>query len=118
MAAEQLSRLRLGAISTALLALLSGAIWGRQGAIATGCFGAVATGVQLVAAQVMARQGGPVGVDRLKVYIIGVLLRLVGVAVMGGAIALDRNRFPAGPTAMGYVGAILPLLYLETRLTR
>ena len=118
MASDQAARLRLGVLVTVVVAGAAALIWGGRGAAAAGSFGVLATAIQLTAARLMARQGGPVGVDHLKVYLVGVFLRLAGVALVGVAIALDRERFPPGPTAMGYVGTILPLLYLETRLTR
>lgn len=66
----------------------------------------------------MARTGYPAGPDHLKVYVIGVLLRLVGVLMFAIAVTMDPGHFPALPSALGYLGTVLPLLYLETQLTR
>jgi hypothetical protein len=33
-------------------------------------------------------------------------------------VGLDRERFPPIPTALGYLGMILPMLYMETRRQR
>ena len=94
------------------------AIWGRAGMMAAAVFGVVATVVQLVAAQLMARTGQPAALDHLTVYVIGVFLRLLGVVLFGVAVSLDRVAFPPWPSALGYLGTILPLLYLETKLGR
>ena len=94
------------------------AIWGRTGMTAAASFGALATIVQLVAAQLMARTGQPAALDHMTVYVIGVFLRLLGVVLLGVAVSLDRATFPPWPSALGYLGTILPLLYLETKLGR
>lgn len=92
--------------------------WGRAAAVAAMSFGVIATVVQLVAAQLMARTGKPAALDHLTVYAIGVFLRLLGVVVLGVAVSLDRLTYPPIPSALGYLGTILPLLYLETKLGR
>jgi len=74
--------------------------------------------LQLLAAQLMARTGKPAALDHLTVYVIGVFLRLLGVVLFGVAVALDRATFAPWPSALGYLGTILPLLYLETKLGR
>ena len=50
------------------------------------------------------------------VYGIGVVLRMLGVLIIAVLVMRDPERFPVLPTALGYLGVILPLLYLETRL--
>ncbi len=79
-------------------------------------FGVLATGIQLFAARIARRLGVPATPDRLRVYAIGLVLRVGGVAVMGMAMTIDRVTFPPGPVALGYLGTLLPLLWLETRL--
>jgi hypothetical protein len=94
------------------------AIWGPRAVIGAAAFAAVATAVQLLAAQLMARTGKPAALDHLTVYVIGVFLRLLGVVMFGVAVALDRATFAPWPSALAYLGTILPLLYLETKLGR
>ncbi len=115
---DQFRRLQWGVVVTIGVAGLALLIWGRAGMIAAATFGGVATGLQLLAARAMARTGIPAELDHLKVYAIGVVLRMSGVAVLGLAVALDRSAFPPLPSSLGYLGTILPLLYLETRLGR
>ena len=115
---EQRRRLAWGAVCTLVVSGLALAIWGPGAVIGAATFGAVATGLQLLAAQLMARTGKPAALDHLTVYVIGVFLRLLGVVLFGVAVALDRGTFRPWPTALGYLGTILPLLYLETKLGR
>jgi hypothetical protein len=117
-AADQLRRLQWGAIATLVVAASAAAIWGRAGAIGAAASGGVATALQLIAARAMERTGIPAALDHLAVYGMGVVLRMSGVLLLGMAIGLDRTAFPPVPSAVGYLGTILPLLYLETRLGR
>lgn len=115
---EQRRRLLWGAVCTLVVSGVAVAIWGRGALVGAASFGAVATALQLVAAQLMARTGKPAALDHLTVYVIGVFLRLLGVVLFGVAVALDRATFAPWPSALGYLGTILPLLYLETKLGR
>lgn len=115
---KQRRRLFWGAVCTLGVGALAFVVWGRVGMIAAASFGALATAIQLLAAQMMARTGKPAALDHMTVYVIGVFLRLLGVILFGVAVALDRPVFPPWPTAFGYLGTILPLLYLETKLGR
>lgn len=113
---DQARRLDWGAACTVAATALAVLIWGRGALIGPAAFGVVATALQLLAARAMAETGTPATLDHLKVYVIGVVLRLSGVALLGVAVALDRSTFPPLPSALGYLGTVLPLLYLETRL--
>ncbi len=115
---EQRRRLAWGAVCTLAVGAAALGIWGRTGMGAAAAFGALATAIQLVAAQLMAGTGKPAALDHLTVYVIGVFLRLLGVVLLGVAVSLDRTAFPPWPSALGYLATILPLLYLETKLGR
>lgn len=115
---DQARRLGWGAACTVAATALALLIWGRSALIGAAAFGAVATALQLLAARAMARTGIPAAPDHLKVYAIGVVLRMSGVALLGVAVSLDRATFLPLPCALGYLGTVLPLLYLETRLAR
>jgi hypothetical protein len=116
--AEQRHRLIWGAVCTLVTSVVAVAVWGRGAVVGAATFGATATGVQLLAAQLMARTGKPAALDHLTVYVIGVFLRLLGVVMLGVAVSVNRLAFPPLPSALGYLGTILPLLYLETKLGR
>jgi len=109
-------RLVWGAVCTAIMTAAAAIIWGREAVVGAATFGLVATGLQMLAARVMARTGIPAALDHLKVYAAGMLLRLAGVALLGVAVSLNRETFPPLASALGYLGTVLPLLYLETRL--
>ncbi len=101
---------------TAAIAGLAWLLWGQAAVTAAVVFGGLATVIQLFAARLVRRLGVRATPDRLRVYAIGMVLRIGGVAVMGVAMTIDRVTFPPGPAALGYLGTLLPLLWLETRL--
>jgi len=113
---HQLWRLGVGLTAMAAMTGLAWAIWGPAGVTAAMVFGLVATTIQMVAARIAERLGEPATPDRLRVYAIGMVLRIGGVAVLGAAVTMNRATFPPGPAALGYLGTLLPLMWLETRL--
>lgn len=108
-------RLLVGGISTIVVTALAGLLAGMQGAVGAAAAGVVAIGVSLLAVRLIRRTGRAATIDRLNVYGIGVVLRMLGVLIIGVLMSLDQTTFPALPTALGYLGVILPLLYMETR---
>lgn len=107
-----------GAVCAVPVAGIAAIVWGRTGFRAAAIMGAMAAGLQLLAARAMAKTGESPTPEHPKVYGIGVMLRLSGVVVLGVAVSLDRELFPPLASATGYLGTVLPLLYLETRLAR
>lgn len=93
-------------------------VWGRVALVPGVVFGGLATGMQWVAwravhpvlegpfARVMSR------------WAIGMGLRLGGVVAFVVAVMVDRELFPPLPTAFGYLGVVVPLLFMETRWLR
>jgi hypothetical protein len=117
-AGEQLRRAVWGLVATVAMTAIATRVWGRSATVAAATFGGVATIVQLLAARMMAKSGTPAAVDHLKVYGTGVIFRLLGVVIFALAVSVDRATFPPLASATGYLGTVLPLLYLETRLHR
>ncbi len=115
---DQGRRLVWGALATTGVVALSGLLWGLAGAKAALLFGVVATVIQLLADRLARQVGVPATIDRLRVYAIGVVLRFGGVALIAVAAFLGGERFSFQGAALGYLGVMLPLLYLETRLAR
>ena len=111
---KQAERLRWGSATALVMALGALAIWDQVAATAALFLGLVATVMQLLAGW----RSRDVGIDQLRVYVVGVVLRFAGVLVLGVMVTLDPQRFPALPSAMGYLGTVLTLMYRETRLTR
>jgi hypothetical protein len=54
----------------------------------------------------------------LKRWGLGMLLRGLGVVLVAVAVTLDQAHFPPLPTAFGFLGVLVPLLFLEVRLVR
>ena len=113
---KQLRRLQLGVAATAAITTLVWLLWSRTVVTAALVFGLAATTIQMVAARIASRLGKPATPDQLRVYVIGMALRVLGVAALGLAVTLDRATFPPGAAALGYLGTLLPLMWLETRL--
>lgn len=106
-----------GAGLTILGAGISAALWGAAGAAAAAVFGAVATAIQVVAHRLAKgstnpRSPFPAG------WLWGTGLRLLGVVAIAVAVVANRQLFPPLPTALGYLGVLIPLLVLELRATR
>jgi hypothetical protein len=57
-------------------------------------------------------------VGLLKRWGMGMLLRILGVALVAAAITIDSVLFPPLPTAFAFLGVLVPLLFLELRLIR
>lgn len=112
--------LAIGAVLTVALALVGQVVWGHTVWVAIASFGVLAVLVQMVAEALV----GP-AIKRdlpfaavLKRWGIGMTLRFVGIVVLAGAAVANPKLFPPLPAAMGYLGVLLPLLIVETRLLR
>ncbi len=104
----------LTALVTALLAR-----WLGDGALVPAAvFGFIATGIQAVAHRLAL-----VGLDQPRMvfpkgWLYGMGLRLAGVVLVAVAVVAKRSVFPPLPTAFGFLGVLVPLLFLELRATR
>lgn len=109
----------LGLGLTVVIALLFGALSGRQAMVAAAAFGGMATAIQIVA---MALAGPKIGQadfrGLLARWAVGTGLRLVGVVAVAVAVVVNRERFPPLPTALGYLAVLVPLLFFEVRRFR
>jgi len=110
--------LGIGGLLTLVVTGALALIWG-PGAVRPGIiFGLLATGLQAAATAVLepARQAP---FDHLIArWGLGVGFRLGGVLLVALAVLLDRGRFPPLPTAFGFLGVMVPLLFLELRRWR
>ena len=92
--------------------------YGRPALIPAIAFGSLATLIQVLADRFVARRlSAPVG-EFGRGYAAGMGLRLVGIVVMTVAIAAAPALFPPLPTALGFLGVLVPLLFMEMRLAR
>lgn len=99
---------------TAVLVL----VWGRSALLPGVAFGLLATAVQMASAALVK----PAAHRELRVLLrrwgIGMALRLGGVVAFALAAGLRRDLFPPLPTAFGYLGVVVPLLFTEIRFLR
>ena len=103
---------------TALVTVVLGFSWGR-GAILPGLvFGALATAIEMMALARLRRTWHERGTGPLKGFAEGMGLRLAGVAVLAAAIVMNRSVFAPLPSSLGFVGVLIPLLFLEVRWVR
>jgi hypothetical protein len=108
-------------VGIALTALMTGLLymgWGREALLPALVFGLVATGIQVAAVGLVRPVFGGETVRLLKRWGLGMLLRVLGVALVAVAVTLDQHHFPPLPTALGFLGVLVPLLFLEIRLVR
>ncbi|HSE43862.1 MAG TPA: hypothetical protein VLA89_00885 [Gemmatimonadales bacterium] len=103
---------------TALVTVVLALYWGR-GAILPGlAFGALATAIEVMALARLRHTWDEPGTGPLKGFAEGMGLRLAGVAVLATAMVIDRTVFPPLPSALGFLGVLVPLLFLEVRWVR
>ncbi len=103
---------------TALWVGVAWLAWGRGAVPAVGALGLLATAIQVLAVRWLRPAVGAQFAILLQRWGMGVGLRLAGLVAFAALVALDRERFPPVPSALGYVGVLLPLLFMETRLLR
>lgn len=93
-------------------------IWGPGALVAVWVFGLMATAIQLAAvAWLEPALGAPFPV-LLKRWGVGMGLRFLAVVAFAALVAADAERFPPLPSALGLVGVLIPLLFMEIRLLK
>jgi hypothetical protein len=82
-------------------------------------FGLLATTIQYAAGRISAKlpKDGDFATF-VKGYAGGMGLRVLGVVILAVVCSLWPAQFPALGAAVGYLGVLIPLLFLETRATR
>jgi hypothetical protein len=106
--------LALTAVVTAIIVLA----FGREALIPGLVFGGLATVIQMVAVSlVRPAVDGPLK-SLMKRWGIGMGLRLLGVILFLVAVLVSRDIFPPLPTAIAYLGVLVPLLFTEIRLIK
>jgi hypothetical protein len=110
-----------GLSGVVLTALVTGALvvaWGREALLPGVAFGVLATAIQVISAALVR----PAARGELKLLIrrwaMGTGLRLAGIAAFGAAVWARRDLFPPLPAAFGYLGVLIPLLFMETRFLK
>lgn len=93
-------------------------MWGPAAILPGTIFGLLATLLQVIAVRALKRGFGGSHTEFAKGFVIGTALRFAGVVLVLVAVLLDRGRFAPLPTAFGYLGVVVPLLFLEARFLR
>jgi hypothetical protein len=107
-----------GLVLTLVASAIAGALWGPAAVVPAAVFGAVSTGIQLLATWCTRRwPAGPRAVFA-RGWLYGMALRLGGVVLFAAAAFGWRSVFAPLPTALGFLGVIVPLLLMELRTTR
>lgn len=109
------------ALGLGLTGLVSGILvlgWGRDAWLPGLVFGLVATAIQVISVALVRPAFSGETVRLLKRWGLGMLLRILGVALVAVAVTVDRSLFPPLPTAFAFLGVLVPLLFMEVRLVR
>ncbi len=107
-----------GLLLTAVVAAILWAVWGRATALAGSAFGILATVIHVVAFLTMRRAWDAPFKKLAMAWAIGMGLRLGGAVVWIVAVLLAEDLFPPVPTAIGFLGVLVPLLFAEMRFLR
>jgi hypothetical protein len=108
----------LGLVLTIVVTALLWAGFG-EGAVLPGVtFGLLSTAIQLLALRSLRSNWAGSNQEFLQGVGIGMALRMAGIVLVVVAIVVDRGRFPPLPTAFGFLGVLIPLLFLEVRFVR
>ena len=110
--------LGLGLVLTLLVSGLLVWAWGQDALLPGLIFGLIATAIQAVSVALVRPAWAGETVRLLKRWGVGMLLRGLGVALVAVAVTLDRTLFPPLPTALAFLGVLVPLLFMEVRLVR
>lgn len=106
----------LGLVLTAGVAGFAWVVWGGGAALAAMGAGVLATGLETGALALLTPELVPPYTKLLKRWALGLALRLLGVALVGLAVLRLREWFPPLPTAIGFLGVLIPLLFDEVRI--
>lgn len=103
---------------TALVTGILVAAQGRTALVPALVMGLLATTIQSVASAMMKRRlDAPLG-EFGAGWVMGMGLRMGGVVLMAVAVLAAPALFPPIPSAFGFLGVLVPLLFMEIRLAR
>jgi len=109
---------RLGLVLTALASAVLVSVFGRGVLVPVLLFGALATAIQVAASALLRRAAGQPFERLLKAWGLGMGLRMLGVTLFLLAVVADRVHFPPLPTALAFVGVLIPLMFSDLRTIR
>ncbi len=104
-----------------LTAVVAGLVWAGSdfgAGMAAAAFGGLATAIHLAAFLTLQRRWKAPFKELAVGWGIGMGLRLGGALIWLAAVLWDRVLFPPLPSAIGYLGVLIPLLFMEMRFLR
>lgn len=110
--------LAAGAALTLVVTLVLRAALGSQAVVPALVFGGLAVVIQMTSHAIVKPALEASFHKLMGRWGIGMGLRLAGVLLFVAAVVWRRDWFPPLPTAFGYLGVLIPLLFMETRLVR
>ena len=103
---------------TGILAVVAGTARGAEAAVASVCGSWLALLAQLAAVGLLRPAMGAATPRFVRRWAAGMAVRGASVLVLAGLIVTLRGTLPGIWMAAGYLGVLLPLLFLETRFLR
>ncbi len=107
-----------GVALAALLAAVAGAVRGVDGLTASACGSAVALAAQVAAVGLLRPVMGGRTPAFMRRWVGGMAVRGCSALVLVGLVLVLRGSLPAVWMVAGYLGVLLPLLFVETRYLR
>ncbi|NIN10296.1 MAG: hypothetical protein GTN62_03120 [Gemmatimonadales bacterium] len=107
-----------GVLLTVVVTAILWAVWGRGAILGGVSFGLLATVIQIVAVAIVRPVLSAPFAKFLARWGMGMGLRLLGVVAFVVAVVVNRELFPPLPVACGYLGVLVPLLFMEIRFLR
>lgn len=108
----------VGVILTAVVTALLVWGFGRAAFVPGLAFGGIATAIQVAAGGFLRRAAGKPFEQLLKAWGLGMGLRVLGMFLFLGAVLADRAVFPPLPTALAFLGVLIPLMFSDLRTIR
>jgi hypothetical protein len=110
--------LGVGLALTAVMTAVLVAGFGRGALLAAVVFGLMGTAIQVTSAALVQPAARGEFTRLIRRWGIGMGLRLAGIVAFGLASWRIPAQFPPLPTALAYLGVVVPLLFLEIRFLR
>ena len=111
-------RLAAGLGLTAAVTVVLWLGWGPAAVVPGVVFGALATGIQMLAVRALRRGWNGSTAEFIEGFGVGMAYRAAGVGFLAAACLLDGALFPPLPTCLAFLGVLLPLLFFEMRFAR
>lgn len=108
----------LGFLLVGLTALVGWLVAGEAGFRASCLAGLLGLGAHLLAAKLIRHKLKSDLQALAGAYVAGIAIRFGGVAIAFAAVRYDDGFFPPGPTLIGYVAVLVPMLFMEIRFLK